>query len=537
MTPPPSPPAPVAHIARPSVERIIIPGGSASTKIEVMLDTKAGNWACWSRLMNYLFAAVKVKNIVYGQIICLDPLRDPDGTRNWTYNNNYAQMLITTNISESLMVHTEGCLTRNNMWKTLRAMFEATTELEYTEHLRTIFKNRATDNTNILDHLMKLKSTWNKIHIHSNPRSMEADTLFKRVIAATLPRSWDHFTKPYVQGCINQMDRDPNKHMDSQSLIGLIQREYESNESQKSKEASNGKDKNGFHNTNANRNSNNGRSSNGCNNRNTNSNSHDHCNHCGKDGHKTRDCRYLDKPKCDECGKFSHKTNNCWEKPGNKRPRGRENSNFNGSNKCAKCKANNVEANNTGNAKDADKTAEANIVVCGTNETADDKIVVIQGEVKAMNAEEEIVNAADGQADNSKVEYSDKTKLYNEDGVLAYDWLADSGTTSHITYRRDAFITYELIKAIPIKGVGGMKAFAVRKGTVILNSKCNGKIYTIELRDVLHIPSNRNSLFAAGNWEQCRQYFLGRYLKFTLFMNKDIAIARGDKLSNSLYQI
>ena len=333
------------------------------------------------------------------------------------------------------------------------------------------------------------------------------------------------------------MDRDPNKHMDSQSLIGLIQHEYKSNESRKSKEASNGKDKNGFRNMNVNHNSNNSGSSNGHNNRNTNSNSCDHCNHCGKDGHKTCDCRYLNKPKCNECGKFGHKTNDCWEKPGNKCPQGRENSNFNGSNKRAKCEANNTEANNAGNAKDTDETAKANIVVCGTNETADDKIVVIQGEVKAMNAEEEIVNAADGQADNSKVEYSDKTKLYNEDGVLAYDWLADSGTTSHITYRQDAFITYEPIEAIPIKGVSSMKAFAVGKGTVILNSKCDGKIYMIELRDVLHVPSNRNSLFAAGNWEQCGRYFLRCYSKFTLFMNKDIAIAREDKLSNSLYQM
>ena len=81
-----------------------------------------------------------------------------------------------------------------------------------------------------------------------------------------------------------------------------------------------------------------------------------------------------------------------------------------------------------------DETAKVNIVVCSADKTADNKIVVIQGEVQAMNTEEKIVNATDGQADNSKVKYSDKTKLYNEDGVLTYDWLADLGTTSHITY-------------------------------------------------------------------------------------------------------
>ena len=74
-------------------------------------------------------------------------------------------------------------------------------------------------------------------------------------------------------------------------------------------------------------------------------------------------------------------------------------------------------------------------------------------------------------------------------------------------------------------------------GTVFLNSECDGKVHTIELRDVLHVPNNWNNLLAAGNWEQCRCYFLRCYSKFTLFTNKDIAIARGVKLSNELYRM
>ena len=136
--------------------------------------------------------------------------------------------------------------------------------------------------------------------------------LFKHVIAATLLRSWDHFTKPYIQGCIDKSDRDPHKHVDSQSLIGLIKHEYKSNKSCKSKEVSNVKEKNGSCNNNANHNSG---SSNGCN-----RNPCDHCNHCGRDRHKTCECHYLNQPKCNECGKYSHKTNDCWDKPSNKCP-------------------------------------------------------------------------------------------------------------------------------------------------------------------------------------------------------------------------
>jgi len=74
--------------------------------------------------MTYLFISFEVKNIVSGQLVCPDPVWDPEGAKNWMYNDNYAQMLITTNISENLMIHTQGCLTTYNMWQTLRTMFE-----------------------------------------------------------------------------------------------------------------------------------------------------------------------------------------------------------------------------------------------------------------------------------------------------------------------------------------------------------------------------------------------------------------------------
>jgi len=322
--------------------------------------------------------------------------------------------------------------------------------------------------------------------------------LFKCVIAAMLPQSWDHFTKLYVQGSIDKMDRDPHKHIDSQSLIGLIKREYESNKSRKTKEASNAKEKDGSHNGHANRNS---RSSNG-----RNRNLRDHCNHCRKDGHKTRDCHFLDKPKCEECSKWGHSKKDCYSKLGNKRPNGRKEKE--GSNKRYKREANNSEANNTDNAKDADSTVEVNVVVHSADKTANNKIV-IPGKIHVMIAkEEEIVNTADGQADDSNSEYFDKTPLFNEDGVLAYDWLADLGTTSHITYQCNAYATYEPIEQIPIKGISSVKTFAIGKGTIFLSSKCDGKVHTIKLRDILHVPSNRNNLLAAGNWEECRRYFL-----------------------------
>jgi len=186
-------------------------------------------------------------------------------------------------------------------------------------------------------------------------------------------------------------------------------------------------------------------------------------------------------------------------------------------------------------ASDSNTTTKANIVIQGDDESIREH-KVIQGEYVTMNAEKE-ANAIEKDMYDSNGEYFDKTPLFNKNGDLVYDWLADSGTTSYITYQQGAFATYEPIERIPIKGIGSVKAYAIGMGTVFLNSECNRKVHTIELRDILHVPNNQNNLLAAGNWEQCGHYFLRCYSKFTLFMNKDVAIARGIKLSNKLYRM
>jgi len=81
----------------------------------------------------------------------------------------------------------------------------------------------------------------------------------------------------------------------------------------------------------------------------------------------------------------------------------------------------------------------------------------------------EVANVNDMDTDDDI--YND-TKYHNYEHVpssteldlhlIYYDWIADSGATSHITHRHDAFNTYEPIPAIPISGVGGVKVHAIR---------------------------------------------------------------------------
>ena len=276
----------------PTITCVTIPGGPSGTKMEETLDTKSGNWTSWSYLMNYLIQMVNIKDYIDSTLLCPDPAQDPIGASSWKYNNTCTQICITNNVSNELNVHTEGCSNAHEMWKTLKGMFKTPSQQDYTEQLRVIFETRATEGTNILDHLIKLKQTWNKVHIFSKKRKLLDDTLFKHIIVSTLPCSWDKYTRPYVQGCIDETNRDLNRHIDSQALIGLIKQKYKADKSCRKKEATTSKNGNG--------NCNNGSCSNmNCNNSSSNDNhtpyEEKHCKHCGRDSHYTCKCCYLDK--------------------------------------------------------------------------------------------------------------------------------------------------------------------------------------------------------------------------------------------------
>jgi len=119
-----------------------------------------------------------------------------------------------------------------------------------------------------------------------------------------------------------------------------------------------------------------------------------------------------------------------------------------------------------------------------------------------------------------------------------YDWLADSGTTSHITHQRDAFATYEMLPKLTVSGIGGITASAVGKGTVFLHSECNGIVHMLQLQNVLHVPKNTNSLLSLGCWEQQQgRSIMIKHGKLSLLTKDDITVARGTRLSNRLYQM
>ena len=119
-----------------------------------------------------------------------------------------------------------------------------------------------------------------------------------------------------------------------------------------------------------------------------------------------------------------------------------------------------------------------------------------------------------------------------------YDWLVDSGLTVHITSRHEAFDTYKDISYTLVLGVGGIQMFTVRRGTVYLLSECDGQVHTLQLNNILHVPSNQNNLLALGHWEdEAGQKVIFDYGKVILSMRDGTVIAKGMKIRNKLYCI
>jgi hypothetical protein len=86
-----------------------------------------------------------------------------------------------------------------------------------------------------------------------------------------------------------------------------------------------------------------------------------------------------------------------------------------------------------------------------------------------------------------------------------YDWILDSGTTSHLCVMREAFIDYTEVNS-EVHGVGPNPAIVKGRGTVVVNFKVDGHMIRHTLRNVLHVPEATNCLLSisglmiGGGW-------------------------------------
>ena len=505
-TPSPSP-GPVPAPILPTILRLKVADLAAISRIDETLDKKQKNWTGWAESMYVLFGCANAKGYVEGRIPCPDPSFDPVGADNWEFNDSYTRMLINKNIASSEKVHTCGCANAHKMWNNLKTIHKSTCYLIHTDRIRILCGIKVAEGADIPEHLTKLKHQWEQISFSGKLKKIYNNNFFKQQIAASLPRSWDQFTSPYVRKYEDddQANIDPKRRIDSQQLIGIIGQEYELQESRKREEITlppKGENANPSLAS---------RMSDPPSKAKSKKSGKRHCKHCGKNGHYTDQCRNIGKNKCRLCDGYGHNADEC-KKDNDQSQNGKRKYKNNGS-------SSNKRSRN--DAQSADDTTQQS---------------ALHGQLVALNAD----NGAGAKAYDDYNSYNSYENVSSDsefnDGQ-AYDWLADTGTTSHITHQRDAFATYESIPKVPISGVGGVETFAIGRGTVFLLSRCDGYMNVLQLNNVLHVPSNRNSLLSLGNWEENDRSIHAHkgILRLTSSEGKDIA--RGRKIVNKLYMM
>ena len=494
--------------------------------------------------MVLLFKLFGVQEYVSGEITYPDPKDNPDSVANWIYNNRFAQLLITSNISVKEQVHTNGCMSAHRMWLSLQSMHESKSHLILTTHLRALMNTIAAEDNNITEHLTKLKHSWDQLSLFGDDNYHVSEFLFKHIIASSLPESWDQFTDQHVAGQLDLVDTDPRKHIDMQQFIGIIKQEHERRQSHKpvasklpeQAHLSLGHDTSRLPLT--------SHISGNANKQNRASSLQTRCRICNRDNHDISKCFFKGKPKCTMCGYFGHKTSECWDADPSKRLRdegGRRNRYR--SNKRARREANNASNSEQANDAEAHEHIAFNIEHVETD-IGEETAAIVADESNAVeelmaliadNDESDIVNNEyDGEYHNFEdVLSSDEMHIH----LIYYDWLADSAATTHIAHQREAFTTYKRIPEIPIAGVGGAKAHAIGKGTIKLISECDGHTYVLELQDILHVPNNRNNLLSLGRWEKAGRSYNGCDDILSLLTKDKQTVAKGAKVRNNLYKL
>lgn len=81
-----------------------------------------------------------------------------------------------------------------------------------------------------------------------------------------------------------------------------------------------------------------------------------------------------------------------------------------------------------------------------------------------------------------------------------YDWLMDSGASTHIATERAMFTTYERHSEI-LDILGGQQMTSLGCGSIDLECSVDGKPHTLRLLNVLHIPNNKICLFSEGRFD------------------------------------
>lgn len=211
-----------SHPSHPSIARVEAKENSFITQLSDPLDDT--NWSVWSMDVTLTLEMCGVEEYAQGRVERPDKHADPIGAANWSFNDTYARTLIIRNIADSQMAHVRQCKTAHDMWVNLEAVHEPKRRKTVISCIQNLFRTYAEEGDDIIEHLNKLQQYWERLGINLiGDEDFEfSEWLFKSVIAASLPPSWDAFTEPYSGNRKELIYNDPKRRINSQQMIKVI---------------------------------------------------------------------------------------------------------------------------------------------------------------------------------------------------------------------------------------------------------------------------------------------------------------------------
>ena len=474
----------------PSIQRIKPKDWSGEHKITNLLREE--NWQSWRDDISLTFDVCCLQGYVNGTLKCPDPITDPIGADNWTYNDKYTQKVIRDRQSDGQKYHTSHCKTAKEMWTNLKAIHQSCGDQTENQLMRELTAMTANDGDDIIKHLAKLKQLWDRITLVCQSDLPLPPKLFKKFLAYSLPTTWDEFTR--------QFSRDPaKKDLTIHEFIGECNEEY------RRRQKRDNKDENGNQSAYATTkktliNRIGKKSSNQAQKQNQ------RCTHCGRDNHTVENCYHAAKPKCTICKKIGHKEDQCRFKKKTQKPRkGKE-----------KMVADAITLKK-----------ETNIAEAGSDE---ENLAAIGDDHSMIIDDPFFDNIYDY---NNNVNYEG---LASNTTDRMYEWLAGSGSTNHISNRRELFSSYELTPEATVHGVGGKITQVVGRGTVNLTAQIGTRKRTLRLEKVNYIPSNKYNIFALGRWDSQGRRYQASNGELILYNRQNAPVLKGRKIASNVYK-
>jgi gag-polypeptide of LTR copia-type len=130
-----------------------------------------------------LAAICEIAQYLLGKVTRPDISTDPIDYSNWGYNDSNTCYLLSVNVDEGPLIYIERKTTSYNMWQSLLNVYETKSHQTIVAVIQNLFHSTATDQDNILDHVITLKKYWECINLMDDNDFKISDIFFKVILS------------------------------------------------------------------------------------------------------------------------------------------------------------------------------------------------------------------------------------------------------------------------------------------------------------------------------------------------------------------